>query len=96
MADLLGLIGRRAAALDEYEIVETEYRAAGDAPAQARVLRKMGGPHWDAGARARALQCFEAGITLLGDLASTSSRRTSTPSASPPLPRSTQMGAGKR
>jgi tetratricopeptide (TPR) repeat protein len=27
----------------------------------------MGGLHWDAGARARALQCFEAGLALLGD-----------------------------
>jgi tetratricopeptide (TPR) repeat protein len=27
----------------------------------------MGGLHWDAGARARALQCFEAGLGLLAD-----------------------------
>jgi predicted ATPase/class 3 adenylate cyclase len=67
MADLLGPTGRRASALGEYEIVEAGYRAAGDEPAQARILRKMGGLHWDAGARARALQCFEAGIALLGD-----------------------------
>src|SRR4029077_17821000 len=45
MADLLGPTGRRAAALGEYEIVETGYRAAGDAAAQARILRKMGGLH---------------------------------------------------
>ena len=67
MADLLGPTGRRASALGEYESVETGYRAAGDAAAQARILRKMGGLHWDAGARARALQCFEAGLALLGD-----------------------------
>ncbi|HKX01656.1 MAG TPA: AAA family ATPase, partial [Methylomirabilota bacterium] len=67
MADLLGPTGRRAAALGEYEIVEAGYRAAGDAAAQARILRKMGGLHWDAGARARALECFEAGLALLGD-----------------------------
>jgi adenylate cyclase len=67
MADLLGPIGRRSAALDEYEIVEAGHRAAGDAPAQARILRKTGGLHWDAGARSRALQCFEAGLALLGD-----------------------------
>jgi adenylate cyclase len=65
MADLLGPTGRRASALGEYEIVEAGYRAAGDAAAQARILRKMGGLHWDAGARARALQCFEAGLGLL-------------------------------
>jgi adenylate cyclase len=67
MADLLGPTGRRAAALGEYEIVEAGYRAGGDAAAQARILRKMGGLHWDAGARARALGCFEAGLALLGD-----------------------------
>ena len=67
MADLLGPTGRRTAALGEYEIVEAGYRAAGDAPAQARILRKMGGLHWDAGARTRALQCFEAGLALLGE-----------------------------
>jgi adenylate cyclase len=67
MADLLGPTGRRAAALGEYEIVEAGYRAAGDAAAQARILRKMGGLHWDAGARARALGCFEAGLALLGE-----------------------------
>ena len=66
MADLLGPTGRRSAALGEYEILEAEYRAAGDGPAQARILRKMGGLHWDAGGRARALQCFEAGLALLG------------------------------
>ena len=66
MADLLGPTGRRGAALGEYEIVEAGYRAAADAPARARILRKMGGLHWDAGARARALRCFEAGLALLG------------------------------
>jgi adenylate cyclase len=66
MADLLGPTGRRGVALGEYKIVEAGYRAAGDAPGQARILRKMGGLHWDAGERARALQCFEAGLRLLG------------------------------
>ena len=65
MADLLGPTGRRGAALGEYEIVEAGYRAAVDAPARARILRKMGALHWDAGARARALRCFEAGLALL-------------------------------
>ena len=65
MAGLLGPTGRRAAALGEYEIVEAGYRTAADAPARARVLRKMGSLHWDAGERARALRCFEAGLALL-------------------------------
>ena len=67
MADLLGPTGRRGSALGEYEVVEAGYRAAGDAPSRARIHRKMGGLHWDAGARARAVQCFEAGLALLGD-----------------------------
>ena len=66
MADLLGPTGRRSAALGEYEVVEAGYRTAGDVPARARILRKMGGLHWDAGGRARALRCFEAGLALLG------------------------------
>jgi adenylate cyclase len=67
MADLLGPTGRRGTALGEYDIVEAAYRAAGNAPAQARILRKMGGLHWDAGVRSRALECFEAGLALLDD-----------------------------
>jgi len=67
MADLLGPTGRRGTALGEYDIVEAAYRAAGNAPAQARILRKMGGLHWDAGVRSRALECFEAGLALLND-----------------------------
>ncbi|HEX9420876.1 MAG TPA: adenylate/guanylate cyclase domain-containing protein [Methylomirabilota bacterium] len=67
MADLLGPTGRRGTALGEYDIVEAGYRAVGDAAAQARILRKMGGLHWDAGARSRALGCFEAGLALLDD-----------------------------
>jgi hypothetical protein len=56
MADLLGPTGRRGTALGEYEVVVAGYRAAGDASSEARVQRKMGGLHWDAGARAQALQ----------------------------------------
>jgi predicted ATPase len=67
MADLLGPTGRRTGALAEYEILEAAFRAAGDAPSQARIFRKIGGLHRDAGARARALQCFETGLRLLGD-----------------------------
>ena len=67
MADLLGPTGRRGTALGAYDIVEAGYREAGNAPAQARILRKMGGLHWDAGARSKALGCFEAGLALLDD-----------------------------
>src|SRR4030095_8457803 len=58
---------RAAPELADATIVEAASRAAGDAPAQARILRKIGGLHWDAGARPRALQCFEAGLALLGE-----------------------------
>ena len=64
MAGLLGPTGRRAAALGEYEIVGAGYRAAGTRQ-RGRGPSQDGGLHWDAGARARALRCFEAGLALL-------------------------------
>ncbi len=65
LADLLGLMGRREAALARYAVVREASEAAGDRPGVARVHRKMGGLYWDAGERERALRCYEAGLTLL-------------------------------
>ena len=66
-------------ALGEYDIVEAGYRAAGDAPAQARILRKMGGLHWDAGDRWRGRSsASRPGSPCSATIASTSSRRTPT------------------
>jgi len=67
LADLLGLTGRRADALAHYETVRKEVEPAGDRTATARLQRKIGGLHWDAGDRERAGACFAAGLELLDE-----------------------------
>ena len=67
LADLLALTGRRAEALGHYEAVLKESEAAGDQVEAARLQRKIGGLHWDAGDRDRAGACFAAGLERLGD-----------------------------
>jgi adenylate cyclase len=65
LADLLGLTGRRAEALEHYEAVRAEIEAAGDRAGAARLLRKIGGLHWETGDRERAGACFASGLELL-------------------------------
>ena len=67
LADLLGLTGRRAEALGHYEAVRQEVEAAGDRAGGARLYRKIGGLHWEAGDRERAGACFAAGLKGLGE-----------------------------
>jgi adenylate cyclase len=67
LADLLGLTGRRADALAHYETVRKEVEPAGDRTATARLQRKIGGLHWDAGDRELAGACFAAGLELLDE-----------------------------
>jgi adenylate cyclase len=67
LADLLGLTGRRTEALGHYEAVRTEIERIRDPAAAARMQRKIGGLHWEAGDRARAGACFAAGLELLGE-----------------------------
>ena len=67
LADLLGLTGRRAEALGHYETVRKEIERTADRVAAARVQRKLGGLHWEAGDRERAGACFAAGLDLLGE-----------------------------
>ena len=66
LADLLALTGRRADALTHYEAVLKQSELAGDRATAARLSRKIGGLHWDAGDRDRAGACFAAGLELLG------------------------------
>jgi adenylate cyclase len=66
LADLLALTGRRADALAHYEAVLKNAELAGDRVMAARLQRKIGGLHWDAGDRDRAGACFSAGLELLG------------------------------
>jgi adenylate cyclase len=67
LADLLALTGRRTEALRHYDAVRADTEQLGDAATAARVQRKIGGLHWEAGDRARAGTCFAAGLTLLGE-----------------------------
>ncbi len=67
IADLLGLQGRRADALAHYERAQRTADERRDMTRAARVLRKIGGLHWEAGERERASGCFSAGLERLGD-----------------------------
>jgi len=65
LGDLLGPAGQHAAAMLHFAAVRDGYASAADRPAQARVLRKIGRLHWDAGDRAEAARCFEQGLVLI-------------------------------
>ena len=67
LADLLGLQGRRAEALAHYEAVLDAVPAPGQGASAARLLRKIGGLHWEAGDRERASACFDGGLERLGE-----------------------------
>jgi adenylate cyclase len=67
LADLLALTGRRADALAHYEAVRHELETAADGAGTARLHRKIGGLHWEAGDRERARVCFAAGLERLGE-----------------------------
>ena len=67
LADLLGLQGRLGEALAHYDIVKQGVERRGEAVRAARVLRKIGGMHWEAGDRERASACFDAGLVALGE-----------------------------
>jgi adenylate cyclase len=67
LADVLALTGRPADALVHYEAVLKKIALAADATAAARLQRKIGGLHWDAGDRERAATCFAAGLERLGE-----------------------------
>jgi adenylate cyclase len=66
LADLLALSSRRREAFDHYEAIRKEFEAAQDHPGAARLFRKLGGLHWDAGDRERASMCFNSGLDILG------------------------------
>ncbi len=65
LGDVLGLMGRREAALGRLTAVLAVVKARGDRPAQARLHRKMAALHWNAGQRDLARQSLEAGLALL-------------------------------
>jgi adenylate cyclase len=65
LADVLGPMGRREEALQRYRSVLEADEEVGDRPAQARLRRKIGTLHWEAGDRERALAHYRAGLALL-------------------------------
>jgi adenylate cyclase len=67
LADLLALTGRRAEALAHYDAVQQALETAADRSGAARLHRKIGGLHWEAGDRERASACFTAGLDRLGE-----------------------------
>jgi adenylate cyclase len=67
LADLLGLVGRRAESLAHYEKLLKEFADIGEQAGAARLHRKIGGLHWDAGKRELAAACFALGLNRLGN-----------------------------
>ncbi len=67
LADLRALTGQRAEALAHYESLRRESETGGDRTTVARLHRKIGALHWDAGDREKAGACFAAGLERLGD-----------------------------
>jgi adenylate cyclase len=65
LGDLLALAGRRREALAHLEIVRQAAADAAERNRQARMCRKIGALHWDAGERERGLACFREGLALL-------------------------------
>jgi adenylate cyclase len=65
LGDVLGLMGRRGAALGRYGTVLGLASAGGDRPTQARLHRKMATLHWNAGQRDLAREALEGGLALL-------------------------------
>jgi predicted ATPase/class 3 adenylate cyclase len=68
LADLLGLTGRRHAAIERFTTVRRLAEAAGDRATQARSHRKTAGLQWDAGEREVALDRLRTGLALLDGL----------------------------
>ncbi|MGO4335058.1 adenylate/guanylate cyclase domain-containing protein [Labrys sp. KB_33_2] len=66
LADLLALTERRTEAAIHYEAVRQAFEAAADSAAAARLQRKIGGLHWEAGDRQAARGCFMQGLALIG------------------------------
>jgi adenylate cyclase len=65
LGDLLGPLGRRAAALGHYEAILTAAAGAEDRLTQARLQRKLAAMHWDAGDRPAAIARLRTGLDLM-------------------------------
>jgi adenylate cyclase len=65
LADLLALMGDRAAAMTHYERVGRAYRANQAAVEQARIARKTGTIYWQAGDRGDAMKAYRCALDAL-------------------------------
>ncbi|WP_404295514.1 ATP-binding protein (plasmid) [Microvirga sp. RSM25] len=67
LGELLALTGQRAEALTHYEAVRQALEMAADRAGAARLHRKIGALHWEAGDRESAAACFASGLEQLGE-----------------------------
>jgi adenylate cyclase len=67
LGDVLALTGWRTDALAHYEAARVGMELVGDRARVARLERKIGGLHWEAGDRQRASACFASGLDTLGE-----------------------------
>jgi adenylate cyclase len=74
LADLMALTGRRAEALAHYETVRQALETAADQEGTARLHRKIGRLHWEAGDWERAQSCFALGLQQLGESGNSTER----------------------
>lgn len=65
LADLLALTERRTEAALHYETVRQAFEVEADWAGTARLQRKIGGLHWEAGDRQAARSCFMQGLALI-------------------------------
>jgi adenylate cyclase len=65
LGDVLGLMGRRDAAMAHYAAVRAGWEQTGSRNDKARLLRKIGGLDWAAGEREQAQKHFNEGLELL-------------------------------
>jgi adenylate cyclase len=69
LADLLALLGDRAGAMAHYDTLSGAHRAGQGQIAHARILRKVGSLHWQAGDRGEAMTAYRRALATLGDSA---------------------------
>ena len=65
LADLLALLGQRAAAMQHYDGLDKTYAAAGATIDNARIARKIGTLHWHAGDRSEAMAAYRRALAGL-------------------------------
>jgi adenylate cyclase len=67
LADQLALTGRRVEALAHYDVLRQELEPDENPAQVARLYRKIGTLHWEAGDRQRAKACLASGLDCLGE-----------------------------